>query len=149
MMQSSVERSVLVTKSLYVPLHLCWFATHLFELLSCVLRLRRSWLLFRKSALTESNTCWTVRREKSTPSTWRAFVWVSITWVLWTTLKMTTDETITLHHPPSFLVTHPFYFYFFEPFLLLTVRSILWAGACTGLTHLRRPLQDNMLDNIL
>lgn len=113
MMQSSVERSVLVTKSLYVPLHLCWFATHLFELLSCVLRLRRSWLLFRKSALTESNTCWTVRREKSTPSTWRAFVWVSITWVLWTTLKMTTDETITLHHPPSFLVTHPFYFYFF------------------------------------
>lgn len=68
-----------------------------------VLRLRRSWLLFRRSALTESNTCQTARSAKSTPLTWKAFEWVSITWVLWTTLKMTTDETLTLHHPP----THP------------------------------------------
>lgn len=138
----------------FVFVFLIVYNEFVFELLSCVFRSRRSWLLFRKSAPTGSNTCWTVRREKSTPSIWRAFVWVSITWVLWTTLKMTTDETRTLHHPPSVLLVHFSLFcccfFWNQSAVFATDSPVNPLGWC-----LHRPYtfldtsRDNMLDYVL
>lgn len=55
-------------------------------------RSKRNWFLFRRSERTGSNTCWSARSGRSTPSTWRACAWASATWAPWTFPRTTTDE---------------------------------------------------------